>query len=473
MPTFLQPTAGRDSLDSKSRTLLTQIFQIVESATHPVILDDANLLENHIRLLPQFVAQGQLEKLGELSLKTRDDRSVKLAKLREMSQEGKRIFYSYSGHLTPAAEVLQARGHVIVTVSANRERRSAEVEFLRSYCKGEEFENLIECLDLYSDLETFDKAVLSELDFAIRRLFNPAPYRFVAGKLTLDAPIYWSDKKEDGVTIVFVDPRHGEFLKLKPLGYSPLFWSMIEAFCREYLGETLKRKSPKFFGSGAIDLDAYSKTHAELWELLSTDIEVSRITAPDSSPIVHQKASQIEVVRASDVVHITISGSAGVKATQTPDPEATIGSEKPPPKLLRIIDETRLTGLDGYYLRIPETATAAFGDLIRTFPTFVLVWFANRVTWQGSDLKSTAFLFDVTLDRLIEGNTAGELAHGAVDLGPSKVQTYNGQIYFFISPAIHDQLVPKNDREPVKIDIRHELLDLGKPRSWTSKKQER
>jgi molecular chaperone HtpG len=461
---FLQPTAGRDSLDGKSHTLLNQIFQIIETAAYPVILNDSDLLSNHIRLLPQFLAQGQLERIGQLTVKTIDSRDTKLAELRQWSEEGKRIFYSYSGHSTPAAEVLQARGHIIVTISANRDRRIAEVEFLRTFCRGEEFENVIECQEPYIELDIFDRAILAELDYAIRRLYNPAPYQFIAGKLTLDVPIYWSGKKEGGATVVFVDTRHGEFQKLKPLGLSPLFWSMIEAFCREYLGETLKRQSPKFFGSGAIDLDAYNKSFAELWELLSTDIEVSRITEVQSNPVPHQKISHIELVRVSDVVNVTISSTAVVS---TPSEIA----KKLPPKLLRIIDETKTTGLDGYYLRIPETATGAFGDLIRTFPTFVLIWFANRITWQGSDLKSTAFLFEVTLESLIPGNTATEVAYGAVNLGPSKIQMYNEQIYFFISPAIQDQLVPKSDNEPVKIEITHRLLDLGKPRSWTSKTQ--
>lgn len=468
---FLQPTAGRDSLDGKSHTLLTQIFQTIESATYPVILIDQNLLENHIRLLPQFVSQGKLEQLGLLTIKTIGNKTMTLSEIQEKGKLGKRVFYSYSGHSTPAAEVIQARGHIIVTVSGNRDRRAAEVEYLRSYCNGEEFENLIECLEPYAELETFDRAILAELDYAIRKLFNPTPYKFIAGKLTLDAPIYWSDKKESGATVVFVDTRHGEFQKLKPLGYSALFWSMIEAFCREYLGDTLKRQSPKFFGTGAIDLDTYSKSHAELWELLSTDIEVSRISSPDSHPTVHQEASHIEIVRVSDVVQLTISSSAGVSTRQDSDAQSNEPDKtKSPPKLLQIIDETKVTGLEGYYLRIPETATAAFGDLIRTFPAFVLIWFANRITWQGSDLKSTAFLFEVTLDRLIGGTNSTGLSHGALDLGPSKIQTFNGQIYFFISPIIQDQLIPKSDKEPIKVDILHQLIDLDKPRSWTSRK---
>lgn len=468
---ILQPTAGHDTLDSNSIHLLNQIASIIELSTLPIILDDADLLSNHIRLLPNFISQGYLEKLGLLTVKTLDNRPIALAKLQELSGMGKRIFYAYSGRSTSAAEVLQARGHVIVAISDNYQRRSAEVNYISSYCKGEQFENLIECLEPYTDLDSYERAIMSELDLAIKKLFKPSPYRFIAGQLTLDAPIYWSDKKEADKTLVFVDTRHGEFQKLKPLGYSALFWSMIEAFCREYLGDTLKTQSTKFFGSGAIDLDAYSKSHAELWELLSSDIEVSRIVGTEEASVASRNWSRIEVVRTQDIAQVTISNDSGVTTSQEQGGQTGDQDEKAPPKLLRIVDDTGTTGLQGYYLRIPESATAAFGELIKTFPSFAVVWFANRVTWQGSDLKSTAFLFDITLDRLIGDSSTGELAHGAIELESSKIQSYNNQLYFFIPLEIQDKVVPKSDIDPVKIEIRHELLDLGKPRSWTSKAQ--
>src|SRR5262249_29624129 len=162
---------------------------------------------------------------------------------------------------------------------------------------------------------------------------------------------------------------------------------------------------------------------------------------------------------------VTIKDS-GVTSNETQDPQPN-AIAKEPPKLLQIVDETGVTGLQGYYLRIPTSATLAFGDLIKALPSFAVVWFANKITWQGTDLKSIAFLFDVTLDRLIGDPTHGELAHGAQALIPQKVQTYNQQIYFYIPEAVRTFLVPKSNTEPVKIEIRHELLDLGKPRSWT------
>lgn len=468
----LQPTAGRDTLEGKSITLLTQTFRLMETATWPFILGDADLLANHTRLLPDFISHGHLEKLGRLAVNTLDKRSFALEQLRQVSEKGRRIFFTQTGRSGSAAEVLQARGHIIVAASSDHYRRSAEVQYLRTYCNAEEFDNLIECLEVYADLEPFERALLAELEIGIRKLFNPPPFRFTPGKLTLDAPIYWSNKKEGAATVVLVDTRHGEFQKLKPLGYSALFWSMIEAFCREYLGDTLKRQSPKFFGTGAIDLDAYSKSHAELWELLSTDIEISRIQDPSGiASAAARQATRIDVVRGADVQRITISTASGVTTSQSEDADAGTGAAseaKRPPKLLHIIDETGVTGLQGFYLRIPESATAAFGELIRTFPAFVAVWFANRITWQGSDLNTTAFLFDVTLDRLIGPGTGGEVAHGALELGSGRIHTYNDQIYFYIPPPIQDYLVP-NESEAIKIEIRHELIDLGKPRSWTSR----
>jgi hypothetical protein len=136
---------------------------------------------------------------------------------------------------------------------------------------------------------------------------------------------------------------------------------------------------------------------------------------------------------------------------------------------LNIVDETGSTGLAGYYLRIPESATAAFGDIIRAFPSFAVVWFANRVTWQGSDLSSTAFIFDVTLDRFLTAQGSSEPAHGSIDLNLQQVRTYEDQIYFLIPPILRDRIVPQNADDLVKIKIQHELVDLRRPRAWTSK----
>jgi molecular chaperone HtpG len=455
----LRPTAGRDTLDSPSISLLTAVFQGVETVASGYILADETLLGAHIRLIPDFVRQGHIERLGLLRVELVGGQAMRLAEIRKTAAEGRKIFYTTSGQTTAATEVLGARGHIIVRLSGNSQRRPAEAQYLSSLCQAQELDGLLDCLETYTDLDTFERSVLSELSFSIRKLFSPPEFRLVAGKLTVDAPIYWTGKKDKDAVIVYVDTRHGEFQKLKPLGYSTFFWSMIETFCREYLSDTLKRQSVKFFGSGAIDLDAFSKANSELWELVLGDIEVSTIAQPASAG---RGGGRTEVVGRNDIANVTISSGGGVTADPSP-------SGKKAAKILNIVDETGSTGLAGYYLRIPESATAAFGDIIRAFPSFAVVWFANRVTWQGSDLSSTAFIFDVTLDRFLTAQGSSEPAHGSIDLNLQQVRTYEDQIYFLIPPILRDRIVPQNADDLVKIKIQHELVDLRRPRAWTSK----
>lgn len=455
----LRPTAGRDTLDSGSITLLTSIFQAVEAVAAGYILGDEVLLAAHVRLIPDFVRQGHIEQMGLLRVELIGGQSMTLGDIRNAAGKERKVFYTTSGQTTAATEVLGARGHLLVRLSGNYQRRQAEATYLQRYCGAQELDGLLDVLDFYQDLDPFERSVLSELSLSIRKLFSPPEFRLVAGRLTVDAPIYWTGKKDGDAIIVYVDTRHGEFQKLKPLGYSTFFWSMIETFCREYLSDTLKRQSVKFFGSGAIDLDAFSKANSELWDLVLGDIEVSNIGQPATTG---RSGGRTEVVGRNDIAQVTISSGGGVTA----DPSA---SGKKAGKLLNIVDETGATGLAGYYLRIPETASSAFGDIIRSFPSFAVVWFANRVTWQGSDLTSTAFVFDVTLDRFLASVGSTEPAHGAMDLTLQQVRTYEGQIYFLIPPLLQDRIVPQNANDLVRIKIQHELVDLQRQRAWTSK----
>jgi hypothetical protein len=456
----LKPTAGRDTLDNPSVALLGEIFRTVETAAGRFILEDADLLAAHVRLIPDFVRQGFLERLGLLAVDVIGGARRKLQDIRKLAGGERKIFYSQLGQSNATTEVLGARGHVVVRLSGNAQRRSAEIAYLQTYCHGQELDSLIECLEAYTELDSFERSVVSELQLAIRKLFQPPEFRLVAGKLTLDSPIFWSGKQDGGAVLVFVDPRHGEFQKLRPLGYSALFWSMIEAFCREYLGDTLKRQSPKFFGSGAVDLEAFSKAHSELWELVVSDIEVSRIGMPKAGT--RSGGGRIEVIGKGDIASLTIPSGGGAVVESDPDGKKT-------PKLLQIVDETGETGLSGYYLRIPESATAAFGKIITTFPSFAVVWFANRVTWQGTDLSTTAFLLDVTLDRLLASDASGGLAHGSMEIPSSRLQVFGEQIFFFIPEILQDRVVPQEEANPIKIEVRHELVDLNRSRSWRSK----
>ena len=462
---LVKPTAGRDTVNAESFSKLTQIFRVVEDRARRVVVRDEELLSEHIRLLPDIIASGDLSLLGLLRVRTLDGRSYLLSHIEEMSKET-RVFYSLSNTSTPAAEVLQAKGDVVISASVDRNRRRAEVRYLVERCKATKFDNLIERLEPYMDLDEFERALLAELDMAIRRLFQPEAFTFLPGKLTLDVPIFWSDKKEAGKTLVYVDTKHGEFEKLRPLGYTPLLWSMIEAFSREYLGDTLKKRSTKFFGDGAVDLEAYAKSHSELWELVPSEIETSMLGSSEEGLRKRSLGAQVEIVRAQDITQVQISSSAGDEDSQS-RMEDNIDSGEIPGKLLQIVDSNDSTGLGGFYIRIPISASKAFGEIIRTFPTFAVVWFANCITWSGTDHLDTAFLYHVTLEKLIDGVAE---PHGMIELDSSHLQNYREQVYFYIPSIFHQYLVPRDEEKAIKVSVTHQLVDLGKSRAWTTRK---
>lgn len=460
---LVTPTAGRDTVNAGSLSKITNIFRCVEGHARKIVVKDEELLSEHIRLLPDILAAGDLSSLALLRVRTLDGRTFLLSDVEKMSDE-RRVFYSVASAATPAAEVLQAKGDVVVCVSGDRNRRRAEIAYLTHRCKASQFDNLIERLEPYVELDDFERALLAELDMAIRRLYQPEAFSFFPGKLTLDVPIFWSDKKEVGKTVVYVDTRHPEFEKLRPLGYSPLLWSMIEAFSREYLGDTLKKRSTKFFGDGAIDLEAFAKSHSELWELVPSEIETSMMGPSEGAVRRRGFGAQVEIVSAQDITQVQVSpGSEHYQAHA-----AENGSDAGVPgKLLQIVDNNAGTGLGGYYIRIPISASKAFGEIIRTFSTFAVVWFANCITWSGTDELDTAFLYHVTLEELIHGVAE---PHGAIELDSSRLQYFRNHVYFFIPTDFHRYIVPRNEENAIKVSVTHQLVDLGKSRAWTTRK---
>ena len=176
--------------------------------------------------------------------------------------------------------------------------------------------------------------------------------------------------------------------------------------------------------------------------------------------------AQVEIVRARDITQVQVSSGAGGDDHQTRTEDHINGSEIPG-KLLEIVDSDGSTGLGGFYLRIPITASKAFGEIIRTFSTFAVVWFANCITWSGTDELDTAFLYHVTLEELIHGVAE---PHGVIELDSSRLQYFREQVYFYIPSSFHQYLVPRDEERAIKVSVTHQLVDLGRSRAWTTRK---
>jgi hypothetical protein len=240
--------------------------------------------------------------------------------------------------------------------------------------------------------------------------------------------------------------RHQEISKLEELGYTQILYSLIATFCREYLGPSLKKWSPRFFGDGALNIELLAKRRSELWILLKDDIG-----------IVH-KGGQRQVVTRSDVQVVNIASSGAQNESQ----------QKPHPRILHIIDEHGTTELAGFYIRLPDTAFRAYGDLLPECESRGVVWAGNKILYVVSDAISAAFQYEIRLDEVVAANVNGVIrAEGALQLNQQFQEMYDG-LYFPIPVPLETFLVPQGDEE-LRVELHCDWIDMRTAKHWTPK----
>jgi molecular chaperone HtpG len=442
----LSPTAGRDSLDPESSALVASIVVAMERAAVLAVLETPERIAQHTRIFRYVRLNSLTPHLGNVIVELADGSEVRLDDLRRRAEGDVHVFYATSKNRN-LSQLLQTRGHAVVQLPGDHDKQVAIRDYLASYCGGEPFDGRIECAEIYDQLSRFEKAFLSELEHTIVSGYDVGAAKLIPGRLTEDVPVFAPESTGPFFTI-YVDVRHDEISKLEKLGITPLFWSMVAAFCREYLGSTLRTRSPKFFGSGAVNLDFLAKRRSELWVLLTDDIEV----------LTH--GTQRHVVRASDV-EVVPAGT----------PASSDGAEGAPgrePKLVRIQGTEEFAHLFGYYLRIPNSASVAYGDVIQQCDGRAAIWAGNKIVLVASDGISTAFQFEIRLDRIITSRVdSGPTAGGAVEIN-QPLQGLFGGLYFPVPKAVESFLVPSAQQE-IRIEVRSDWIDFTSARAWEAR----
>ena len=439
----LAPTAGRDSLNADSQSMLAKIVAALERAAVVSILQSTELIGHHTRIFRYVRRNGFVPQLGNVKVDLADGSELLLSDVRRRYEGGIRVFHATTRK--PALNrALQAAGHLVVQLPADGNKQIAVREFLESQCGAQRFEGQIECLEEYKDLSRFEMALLAELEEVILASYDLPSAGIVPGRLTEDVPVYVRSEAGKRLT-VFVNTRHAEVTKLEGLGITPLFRSMVVVFCREYLAPTLRSHSPKFFGSGAVNLDWLAKKRSELWVLLSKDIDVQR------------RAAQKQVVRRSDV-QVVRAGTSDVSVTQADQQQRR-------PKLIKIEGSDEFSALSGYYIRIPSRASDAYGDVIQQCDSRGAVWAGNKILLVASDEISSAFQVDIHLDQLITSGPSGARSHGGSSQEDRPLQSMYEGLYFPIAAELEAYLVPSGDGE-VRLEIDCEWIDFTSARVW-------
>ena len=341
-------------------------------------------------------------------------------------------------------QVMHAQGHIVVQLSSDRFRRAAEQTYLEKYCRAKPFEGIIECEEVYGDLTRFERIFLSEVEQNISRSYEIRDFDLIAGRLTEDIPAFVKERGGSQRIDIFVDVRHHEVAKLQGLGLSPLVYSLVAMFSRHYIGPSLKKWSPRFFGDGALNLELFSKRRSEIWTLVKDDIGVVR------------KGGQRQVVTRADVAVISVNAPA-------PQP-ATLKNQRH--RLLSIVDDDHITdNLAGYYIRLTDSAFNSYGDLLASCDSQGVVWACTKIMFVASDGVSAQFLYEIRLDEIIAAQTNGGLrAQGALELDRPIQEMFRG-VYFPIPFCLESFLVPKGNEE-IRLDLHCEWIDMRTSKLW-------
>ena len=152
----------------------------------------------------------------------------------------------------------------------------------------------------------------------------------------------------------------------------------------------------------------------------------------------------------------------GDQAQQQPQPG------KPHPRILQIVDEEGTTGLRGFYIRLPDSAFRAYGDLLPGCESRGVVWAGNKIEYVVSDAVSAAFKYEIRLDEVVAAQVNGALrAEGATALTTSLREMFAG-LYFPIPPALERFLVPQGTAE-IRLELYCDWFDMRTAKHWTPK----
>jgi hypothetical protein len=436
------PTAGRDSLDAATNSLVSRIVLLLERVAVNAILTNTERIRHNPRIFRYIVTHGMVDELSRLMVRLADGSEDTLESIRTRARGGVSVFFGRT-QKQALNQIMQARGHIVVLLSAQRYRQRAERQFLESFCDAKPFEGVIECREHYGRLGRFEKIFLSELETTISRSYEVTRFRLIAGKLTEDVPVYVKDAAGSRGPIIYVDVRHEEIVKLESIGYGQLLYSLIGTFCREYLGQALKKWSPRFFGDGALNLELLARRRSEFWLLVKDDIGVLN------------RSGRRHVVTRFDVQTVTIGSG------QQLDSEPANRTRK----ILRIVDQRASTGVDGYYIRLPDNAFSAYGDLLPECDSRGVHWGGNKILYVASDTVSAAFQYEILLDEIVATRVDGiATGAGAAPLHRPLQEVYGG-LYFPIPTVLEPFLVPKGDGQ-IRLQLTCEWFDMREAKHW-------
>ena len=151
------PTAGRDSLDSETTSLLGRIVVVLEKVAVEVVLTSSERISQHTRIFRYIIRQGMVGSLDNVKVRLADGSESALGDIRRKSEQGGVGVFFGVAQRQALNQIMQARGHLVVLLSHDRYRQRAERQYLEQLCSAKAFDGMIDCAEHYKDLNLFEK----------------------------------------------------------------------------------------------------------------------------------------------------------------------------------------------------------------------------------------------------------------------------------------------------------------------------
>ena len=181
------------------------------------VLTTPERIGQYTRIFSYILQRGMVDKIENVNVHLADGSENNLGDIRRRASKGNVGVFFGVAQKQALNQIMQARGHLVVLLSADRHRQRAERQYLEQFCRAKPFDGIIDCAEHYADLSRFEKIFLSELELNVSTSYEVKDFRLIPGKLTEDIPVFVKEHSGSQPPDIFVDVRHQEIAKLETL----------------------------------------------------------------------------------------------------------------------------------------------------------------------------------------------------------------------------------------------------------------
>ncbi len=456
----LQPTAGREALESTSQELLRLLLGAVDGFASNVAMGHETSLENQA-FLNWVVRHGRFDICGPMPVRVEPQ-----AGERPLSSLPTGVQY-YAGSDNSIVQAYASEDQPLVVLSRRAPRRDCEIGYLRSL-------DAVEVSDQPRVLEDVRSSVLSVAHGALQTriavllledYFIAANVQYA--KMSHGVPLL-VDEATSPLTI-HIDPESSTVAPLIQLYESDFsaFGPFVKDFIRAQLFPRLAQLVPSSTRDGAEAFLRRLRDRRELFEVDWTDrldleaaweqFKLGEMTLSEFNVVSTSISSRSVVVVEPGQAAELSSVVPGIEDSQPEQDGDEFGPLPPVDRREAVTDALVLAGdraLNGYscFLAISDRARRQYGDFFLQPHTTSVVWGGQRVLFVFlHHSRRFGLYYDVQCQQLVEATSGG---------GPIRSSTLllQDRVFLPVPSEVAANFIPR-ERERIRFEVRADVFN--------------